>query len=232
VIFGGGGTDKSFENNVKNMKNALDDAWSGHTTSIQEKSQGTKADLWSMIDNACAGLNSDTQLVLYITGHGDTEIDWMESDAALIWYIMNTNQGFHKYIDLNSEDWIKGWTQGQEWMEEQPDVEPAAYIDIMLEGPVYGENWVISLNNTIIDLPTGLLSGELELPFDWTILQAGGNHLQIYAVGSPTYDMILSNFELSSGPIGDVDVIPEPATICLLGLGGLALIRRRKESAN
>jgi hypothetical protein len=34
--------------------------------------------------------------------------------------------------------------------------------------------------------------------------------------------------EYGSGEAFDIHVIPEPATLCLLGLGGLALLRRRK----
>ena len=78
---------------------------------------------------------------------------------------------------------------------------------------------VTSINNTISSDFLDTLSIGSEFDFSLT-MQGEENFSNILGDGE----------EHSNGFSGQLNVIPEPATICLLGLGGLTMLRRRKSA--
>lgn len=225
VVFGGKQTNPRHHNNIENVTGALTDVWAGSPQNIRSLDGGTTFQLWDAIASACAALDENTQLVLYFDDHGDTDFDvdeWWEDFYAENLETITELNPFDETFDLH-----EGWVDGLQGMHAQGDP-TLPTLDLVLADYIYGEEWAILLNGTTIELPSGLLTGEVVLPVDWTSIQAYGNNLQIYALDTPTYDMDLVNLELSSGPINEIGEVPEPATVVLLGLGGLALLRRRR----
>jgi hypothetical protein len=116
------------------------------------------------------------------------------------------NVNFHILIDNDGAD--------SYWCE--------SYTNNPLSGDVFVENieWVL-------DVPIGDIFSSDALLTTATVLsqwQSSGNHLRITGGkgGEPPYDQ---PFTIVSH-VTSVNLIPEPATLCLLALGGLLLRRR------
>jgi len=197
VVFGGSQTDQRHHNNVDNVEEALEGVWPDGSYNIQKIDGGTTKDLKDAIDVACANLDNDTQLVLYFDDHGDTHFDW---DEFLHWMLP------YSIYDLISIefDLHAGWEEGLAAMHEQGDG-PWPFISLELVEPIYGEEWGMSLNNVTIPLPSGNLTGELQLPVSWTSIYTGTNYLEIFPLDEPSGPMVLNNLELSSGPINEIE---------------------------
>ena len=78
---------------------------------------------------------------------------------------------------------------------------------------------VTDINNTISSDFLDTLSIGSEFDFSITMQTTGGENFS---------DILGDGEEHSDGFSGQLNVIPEPATIFLLGLGGLALLRKRR----
>ncbi len=101
-----------------------------------------------------------------------------------------------------------GWVEGLEAMEEQPGDTPEPTLNMTLESTINGAEWRIELNEVEIPLPPQPLLGERKFPVNWRSIQEGSNRLSIAALGSTTAPMVLSNLEISSGPINEIEVDP------------------------
>jgi len=89
--------------------------------------------------------------------------------------------------------------------------------------PVYGAGNV-EIGGTTFGVPPGGVVGYVEITY--------GSGLVTVAINSSmgfggSYDG--ATYEAATFSSGTLDIVPEPATIALLGLGGLALLRRRKK---
>ena len=196
VVFGGSQTDQRHHNNVDNVEEALEGVWADDSCNIQKIDGGTTQDLKDAIDDACANLDSDTQLVLYFDDHGDTEFDL---DEFLKWMLPYT------IFELESIefDLHPGWEEGLTGMHNQGD-NPSPFITLELVEPIYSEEWSILLNEVAIPLPAGNLTGTLELPVDWQSIYTGSNALEIFSINA-SGPMVLNNLELCSGPINEIE---------------------------
>ena len=195
VVFGGSQTDQRHHNNVNNVEEALEGVWADGSYNIQKIDGGTTQDLKDAIDDACANLDSDTQLVLYFDDHGDTDFDL---DEFLKWTLPYPIELESIEFDLHA-----GWEEGLAGMHSQGD-SPSPFITLELAEPIYGEEWSMLLNDVTIPLPAGNLTGTLELPVDWQSIHAGSNTLDIFPVNASGL-MVLNNLELCSGPINEIE---------------------------
>ena len=196
VVFGGSQTDQRHHNNVNNVEEALEGLWDDGSYNIQKIDGGTTQDLKDAIDEACANLDSDTQLVLYFDDHGDTDFDLDELLKWLLPYYLFEMESIE--FDLHS-----GWEEGLTGMHNQGD-NPSPFITLELVEPIYGEEWNILLNDVIIPLPAGNLTGTLVLPVNWQSIHTGSNTLNIFSPNA-SGSMVLNNLELCSGPINEIE---------------------------
>ena len=93
-------------------------------------------------------------------------------------------------------------------------IDPAPPISIYFDGELDGLDWIYITNaNPLIDPPAGILA---------TLTLTGP---EMFAIAGP-YELNLWD-ETATSNLGTLTIVPEPATLMLLGLGGL-LIRKRK----
>jgi len=201
VIFGGNNNKSRHNNNLENVGQALEELWGDDLKYIGygwgNKNTGTREHLEGLIDDACANLDADTQLVLYFNDHGDTDFDIGEFAGSLYRIIAEI---ISIAFPLHG-----GWVQGLEAMHEQPGDIPSPTLNISFIEPIIGAEWNIELNGVPIPLPAEQITGTLRLPVDWTSIQSGTNQLEISPVGTPGSPIILESLELSSGPINEIE---------------------------
>jgi len=244
IIFGGKNNADRHDNNMDNTEDAFDDLFSGDPHNIQSSDDegDSTQDLKDMITAAAANLDPDTQLVIYIDDHGDTEFDWWEwvTEKAKE-LILDPVTGWVETASLHD-----GWEPGLLEMDAQAVNDPLPWltigVDPLSQRALLPQDWQLQLNGVPIPLTGPILPGQsLQLAVDWTSIQNGPNTLEFFPTspgGGPP--VTLSGLELGSGPISESEddspltdgVIPEPATMVLLAMGGVgALLRRRKMAA-
>jgi hypothetical protein len=205
VVFGGKNNRLRHDNNIENVGEALEEVWKdadGYSIwyGWGDKDTGTTNYLTETIKSACAGLDKDTELVLYFNDHGDTDFD---VDEFMEWLMPYTiAEPVSMDFDLHP-----GWVQGLGAMDAQPGDEPLPTLNLVTVEPIVCDEWSIELNGyeVPISLCPGGMSDTLQLPVDWTSIQSGTNRLEISPVVTPSSPMILENLELSSGPINEIE---------------------------
>ncbi len=224
VMFGGNMDHPAYENDMDNMTDALLDVWGDNGGGIQYGRNGTRQDLFDAIDAACAALDGDTQLILYFTDHGDREFDFaewwkFEFGKQPPWYPIEESWEAEFILDA-------GWPEAMAWMNEDPTGTPQPTLDMMLGGPIIGNEWSILLNGVEVPLPPGPIVGMQSLPVTWWSILAGPNVLRIKATTvPPSIPLFLERLQLSSGPVSMGRVLDSsiPA-VSPMGLGVIALM--------
>ncbi len=239
VAFSGSGETRH-TNNVNNFSSTCNSTWGSQAT-VQSNTNGTRQQLLDMLKAAAQNCNSSTQLVVYISGHGDTDFDigeWWRAvmggqpDDPIMWDPIPGWVNWDGLFPLHA-----GWPGGLAMIAEQglmPD--PKLWLNVGT--PLFGGEWELLLNGCPIPLPPEVLAGEdTPLPVDWPCILAGDNLLELLWLGqgqAPSLEF--SRLELGSGRIteGSTNPIPEPASMLglLAGAAGLAAyIRRRRNRA-
>ncbi len=225
VVAGGLQTDQRHHNNVKNMKEALEGIWGdgrlweyifGKDYDIVTLDGFTKDTLKNAIEKACEGLDSDTQLVLYIDDHGDTDFDLREyvdetfpltapftlpeSDPASPIFVNADVSSFH--FTLNS-----GWEEAFNQVSLQPGDEAEPFIEICTANAIDQADWNIIFNGYPVTFPEPVLPPERKIPLmiPWQIINSEPveNELVIERT-TPTATMELYCLNISSGRINEV----------------------------
>lgn len=236
VFFGGVMDHPAYENDFENMTDSLLDLWGPDGGSIGYIRNGTREDRFGAIDAACTGIDGNTQLILYFTDHGDRDHDFAEwwqdqFGEPPPWYPVEDSWESEFFLD-------DAWMDTMAGMEVDPGDTPAPRLDLVLLGPIFGDEWRITMNGLIAPLPPGLLEGPVSVPLEWQSMQAGPNLLRVEAVASPvSMPMVLGSVQLSSGPVGmgfgSDPGIPAASAwgaagfALLMAGGGLLLIRWR-----
>lgn len=196
IIFIGRHTGEMDDNDAKNMEDSLEDLWSDSEHNIQVIIGGTGQDLADAITEACDRLDSNTQLALYFSDHGKRSLDF---DEFLEWEVpYHIGGNYSIEFDLDA-----GWEHSLTTLVNQGD-EVSPFLLMELSQPLNSEEWTIALNKVPIPLPSGNLTGELELAVNWTSLLTGPNHLEMTFCPEVPYlevEMECMNLELYSGPI-------------------------------
>lgn len=209
VVFGGLQTNQRHHNNIENVAGALEQAWAGQPHNIQKIDGGTEADLKNAIRDACQRLDKDTQLVIYLDDHGNTEFDFIEYLHATMGLVppLMVEPGLPLMVHY---DLHHGWIEGLAGMASQGEpVEPQLWISVI--EPVPAEALAILMNGMILHLDPGLvLHGYTELPIaPWTMIQPGPNHLVIEVMPGAPFMVLIDHLELSSGPINELELEPQ-----------------------
>ena len=180
------------EQNLDDMTGALNRLDGAANVSDITLRGGSSAALLDAVDALCEGLDDDTQLVLYFTGHGDLELDLFELFG---WAVPRLIDATALPLTLPA-----GLLQGLLRNLEQGDPASCA-LDFVLAAPIQGEEWTVRMNGCAIPVPPGPHSGAWSLPVPWQVLRSGENLLEIAPAGVPGAPMELDALELSSGPV-------------------------------
>ncbi len=249
VVAFSGSDEPRHANDVQNFAQTCQNMWGGRAN-VNSVTGGTRQQLLDMVANAARYCHSDKQLVVYISGHGDTEFDPTELPI-----IMGGPGGQPIIWDPPPIGWWRnwsgvlplhtGWLAGLAMMDYQGlEPDPRLRILIGAPDPLYGPEWELLLNGSPILLPPLVEPGlEYLLPVDWHAIREGDNLLTLSFVMTgqsldqpPGQSLTFLKLELLSGPITEAtaaEIIPEPLTLLSLA-GGLAVLggyaRRRRAS--
>ena len=203
----------SFENDINNVTDAVEGCANPNSPNdVQVHSSRvngtTRQDLLDMIAAACANLDSETQLVIYLTDHGDTDFDLDEFNAWLSEgnepndpnepnaILVDPNEGGNLIFPLHD-----GWEGALAYAEAQPDSNATPYLDITVRRWLFDVEWDIVLNDVNVVLPVSLAPNTpMKLYLDYTSIKNGSNTLS-FVPTSPNEPLLIANLDLSSGPI-------------------------------
>lgn len=191
-------------NNKRNTAKALSDLWEDAEGKVSVSRNGNEREdkrmgaLLSMIEEAGSQLDSDTQLVIYLTGLGDSQHDalekWFYDQSLPVERPMRVESDIVIEIPLE-EDW---WTQ----YDDLP-FEPTPTIDLFFLDPVMTQGWIVSLNENEFALPS-FTHGLFDAHPTIDMFNEGINYLELKCIEESCAPLPLAGFELSSGPCGAV----------------------------
>lgn len=230
VVAGGHQTDQRHHNNIKNMREALEEVWGdgwlweyffGKDYDITTLDGFNKDTLKNAIEKACEDLDEDTQLVIYIDDHGDTDFDiseWLSwyyetyfpSDSNLVFPV--TDPCNPVYVDSETSQinftLHSGWTEAFTLVSAQPGDEPQPFLEICPAGMLDDAEWDITLNGYPLEFPEPELPEDRIIPLyvPWEIIfsDPDENTLIIERLDPSAGDMELRCLNISSGPINEI----------------------------
>lgn len=210
VVFGGLQTDQRHHNNVDNVEAALNNTWSGSPHTIRKLDGGSKQNLLDAIATAVQRLDENTQLVIYLDGHGGSSFDFDEAIGAIANVLIEDPVS----IPFELHD---GWFEGMFGNYfGRPSEMPAPYLLMDIDQCNGCSNWQYLINGHALMLQGGDATGIIQLSFPFTWLRPGENMLDIVplAPGSAQSggnkpqahfgSLVVSRLELSTGPINDL----------------------------
>lgn len=235
IVAGGKQTDQRHHNNVNNMREALEKVWGdgwfweyffGKDYDIVTLDGFTKDTLKNAIQKACQDLDENTQLVIYLDDHGDTDFDFVE---WLVWtypwlFMPNSNLVFPVMEPTNplfvspEQSQItfmlhSGWTESFILVSAQPGDEPEPYIEICPALPLHAADWLITLNGYAVEFPAPVLPEDRIIPLSvpWQIIESEPyENILVIERLNPGALMELRCLNISSGSINEIWASHEP----------------------
>ncbi|UCE46919.1 MAG: hypothetical protein JSW47_15070, partial [Phycisphaerales bacterium] len=208
VVFGGKQNRQRHHNNIKNVKEALEELWSGDPHTIRDIDGGTTQDLKNAIAAACQNLDENTQLLLYFDDHGGTTFDIGE---FLGWLMPRTISSYLNVV-FSLHD---GWKEAMQGMF-NAGYTPTPTLNMTLSQPMDPTEWLFLFNGLPLALPPGPLSGLVQIAVSWWNIKAGDNKLELVPTGSPSQPIEVDGLEFDAGDVEDGEVI-ELLRAALLG---------------
>jgi len=212
VVSFSGDSETRHQHDTDNFEGACNDMWGGNCNTHSSTTEGrTKQDLLDMITAACANLDDNTQLVIYISGHGDTDFDWGE---YLNWLLGNDEDDPILVDPLGGPLEIMaslhaGWPDGLELMYSQGETpDPVLSLTSLVAMSADDcEDWTITFNSEPLAFTGPIAAGEeVLLSVPWESIVEGSNTLLITPVGAAKWlelGLELENLELMSGSINN-----------------------------
>lgn len=220
IVFGGLQTNSRHINNLNNVKTALDRYWGVQDNVVNPIYGGTEQDLLNAISQAATRLNSDTQLLVYISDQGGGSIDFEEAFGG----IENIQVKFGTQWQFKiPEGWITG-VLGDNFSDPDQLGTPRMYMDVT--DCQTCSSWSFYFNGERLVYPTENMTGLIELPISPWNLRSTKNYFQIgrgedgdsqqqYSDSKPNSDhkieaadpsLKISHLGFSTGPVNDLGI--------------------------
>lgn len=214
VLFSGMQTDLRHQNNLVNVREALERTWQGEEINIETIEGGSPEELLMSITNAAQNFDQDTQLLVYLGGHGEAILDFEDAFGSLEDFeiVAGTSWDFRLH-----EGWLKGLA-GNRLSESAGSAAPRLLLDIDACQSCGAMGYYF--NGRKLDFPTQTNAGLVEIPLLESDFRNGRNNLEITSAagesvaqvsgnntGKPASNsMKVSRLQLSSGPVNDLTV--------------------------
>jgi len=201
VVVFSGDTETRHQNDCDNFESACNNMW-GANANVNKNTGGTKAQFLAALAAAAANCDDNTQLVVYISGHGDRDLDVVE--------FLNDLFG-NPEDDPVTVDPLVGQTfdapLGPEWTEgftisAAQGETPEPYLTLTTGDVLDSSLWELTFNGILLPFTgTGTyLPGET-IDIDLSAAQfepTGANTITLTPLG-PADPIVLENMELCSG---------------------------------
>ncbi len=204
ICFGGNQTNDRHSNNVDKMRDALAHVWAADPHNIQVLDGGTTADLTMAIQTAVGNLDADTELAIYIDGHGGSSLDLDErldcgqsSGCVTVDSVQGASFGFDLAEQLFPA--IAGNArQGDPPVFSGFEITPSAAFDT--------GDYELLLNGFPQPLPGGILTSKTLVPIDYNFVNFWpySNSVQILSL-DPLKPSITLQIEWTTGNLNDIE---------------------------
>jgi hypothetical protein len=212
IVFGGANDAQRHTNNIENVTQALKNIWANGGWSIKPfPNGGSKKQLFDAIEDAASRLTDDTQLVLYIDDHGESNYDFDEALGAIANILIEDPVSWS--LDL-PDSWSEGF-YGNYFMSPQGIPHPGLELDITQCQDC--SNWGFYFNGLPIPFPSGNPTGMVWVPVPFWQFLPGMNYLEIVPQAPSSTQsapgtqrthfgsLMVSSMQLSTGPISELE---------------------------
>jgi hypothetical protein len=198
VLYGGFQASQRNYPDIENMSAALDFLLTYSQYTWYTVTGGDWGALEVAIRDAAAALDENTQLIIFLSGHGGTMLDLGEAPGGITAPIEA-----QKTLNFEIHD---GWLDGQfgnyfatrEWI-------PPASLDLYIDECRGCSEWQYELNGHALDFPGVDRTGLVQLLIPFAAIQPGSNALVIGpGPAAQAGRLTLSHLELSSGPVDEL----------------------------